>query len=127
MIFFRAFMDDDGRDVVSKWHEEHRGKVKAELAARMTYLRHQRREGWTRPYYDSLRDGVGEVRFKVERINYRALGFFGPGRNEFTFCLLATKTNEFDPRNAIELAAKRRSLIESNPLRAVALTLWGQK
>lgn len=114
-------------DVVSRWHGVCGPKVHATLAAKMVYLRQQNREGWIRPHYDSLRDGVGEVRFKVERINYRALGFFGPSRNEFTFCFFATKTNSFDPRNAIDIAVARKALVEKSPIRAVKLRMWGQQ
>jgi len=126
MIVLKAFMDG-GTDVVSLWNSQQRAKVRAALAVKMTYLRQQNREGWIRPHYDGLRDGVGEVRFKVERINYRALGFFGPERNEFTFCFFATKTDEFDPRNAIDIAVERKILVERDALKHVAkLTIWGQ-
>lgn len=127
MILLRAFTDDDGLDAVCKWQSQVGPKVRAGLAAKMVYLRQQNREGWIRPHYDSLRDGIGEVRFKVERINYRALGFFGPGRNEFTFCFFATKTNSFDPRNAIDTAVARKALVERSPIRAVKLSMWGQE
>lgn len=120
-------MEEDGIDAVSKWQTSCGPKVQAALAARMVYLRQQKREGWTRPHYDLLRNGVGEVRFKAERINYRALGFFGPGRNEFTFCFFATKTSGFDPRNAVDIAVARKEWVEKSPLRAVKLHEWGQE
>jgi hypothetical protein len=126
MIVLKAFMDGE-TDVVSSWKSQQCAKVRAAIAARMTYLRQQNREGWTRPHYDGLRDGIGEVRFKVERVNYRALGFFGPGRNEFTFCFFATKTDDFDPRNAIDIAVARKQLVEQDESTyAVKLEIWGQ-
>jgi hypothetical protein len=74
-----------------------------------------------------LRDGVGEVRFKVGGVNYRPLGSFVPGRNEFTFTLFATKTNRFDPRDAIDIAARRRIYIELHNSRSkVVKDRWGQ-
>jgi hypothetical protein len=119
---------DDGGDVVSRWYDSHFNDrlARAALDTRMIYLRQQRREGWTRPYYDLLRDGIGEVRFKAGRVHHRALGFFGPNRNEFTFCMFATKTNEFDPRNAIKTAIGLKEMIEGNPARAIKLKRWGQ-
>lgn len=127
MILIKAFRDGDG-DIVATWGNQQRPKVRAAIASKMIYLRQQKREGWIRPHYDSLRDGIGEVRFKVERINYRALGFFGPGRNEFTFCFFATKTNVFDPRNAIDTAIERKLLVEQEDERyAVKLRMWGQE
>jgi hypothetical protein len=119
----------DGGDVVARWYElmVGRPKVRAKFDARMTYLRQQPREGWVREPYDTLRDGVGEVRFKAEGMWYRPIGFFGPGRNEFTFLIFATKTSEFDPVNAIDMAVERKGIVELEPQRAVRVTRWGQQ
>ncbi|MEP7245781.1 MAG: type II toxin-antitoxin system RelE/ParE family toxin [Gammaproteobacteria bacterium] len=113
---------------MGRWYDSHENHrlARAALDTRMTYLRQQNREGWTRPYYDLLKDGVGEVRFKAGRVHHRALGFFGPDRNEFTFCMFATKTKHFDPRNAIELSVDVKEAIERNPSRAIKLKRWGQ-
>lgn len=125
MILLRALSFDDAPHVVDAWYAAHAGDeaVRAELDVLMLYLRQQQREGWTRPRYDILRDadGVGALHFKVRRINYRALGYFGPGRNEFTFLLFATKTDRYDPRNAIEAARARRAIVEANPTRSIVL------
>lgn len=130
MIVLRAFtLDDCNQDVVSLWYQQHgnRPKVRAKLDSRMVYLRQQRREGWVREPYDTLRDGIGEVRFKAERVLYRPLGFFGPAREEFTFLLFATKTKDFIPPNAIDIAVERRKVVIRNPERAVRLNRWGQE
>ncbi|MGE3993597.1 type II toxin-antitoxin system RelE/ParE family toxin [Pseudorhodoplanes sp.] len=115
----------NGQDVVSAWYAAASSAERASLDARMVYLRLQTRESWTRPSYDTLRDGVGEVRFKARRINHRALGFFGPERNHFCFLIFATKTNVFDPRNAIETAVDRRAHIESGAASYVIVRKWG--
>ena len=129
MILLRSFCRDDGGDVVSDWYQQMEGrpKARARLDNRMMYLRQQPREGWVRPIYDTLRDGVGEVRFEIERILYRPIGFFGPGRNEFTFLIFATKTNRFDPVNAIDVAVDRKNAALKNPQRIVTMTRWGVK
>jgi hypothetical protein len=129
MILLRSFRCDDDGDVVTDWYEQMaaRQKARARLDSRMTYLRQQPREGWVRPIYDTLRDGVGEVRFKIENTLYRPIGFFGPGRNEFTFLLFATKADKFDPINAIDVAVERKSILQKDPQRAVKVTRWGQK
>jgi hypothetical protein len=129
MIVLKAFLLDDGEDIVTRWYGryERRPKVRAALDARMTYLRQQNRDGWVREPYDTLRDGVGEVRFKAETVCHRPLGFFGPGRNEFTFLFFATKTNVFDPPNAIDIAVERKDLVIIQPNRAMKLVRWGQR
>src|SRR5262245_40305831 len=116
MILLRSYRCDDGPDVVSIWHEQEAGKVKAGLAARMAHLRQQPREGWIRPYYDILEDadGIGSVRWKVERIQHRGLGYFGPQRNEFTFLLFTTKADGYDDTD-IRHARMRRSNVERDP------------
>lgn len=129
MILLRSFTLDDGGDVVTRWYEQFatRAKVRAKFDTRMIYLRQQNREGWVREPYDTLRDGIGEVRFKTEGVCYRPLGYFGPLRNEFTFLFFATKTNEFEPANAIDLAMDRKDVVTSNTKRAIRLKRWGQE
>jgi hypothetical protein len=120
MILLRAFLCDDGADVISAWYAEYQNlpTVRTRLDTLMMHLRCQRREGWTRPCYDTLRDGVGEVRFRIRTIRYRWLGYFGPARNEFTFLFFSTKTNAYDPPNAIDIAADRRQVVEAVPDRS---------
>ena len=128
MILLRSYRLDDGSDVVSVWHARESGKVKAGLAARMVHLRQQPREGWIRPPYDILKsaDGIGAVRWKVERIQHRGLGYFGPGRNEFTFLLFTTKADGYDDID-IKHARTRRSNVEHNmSLSVVVKDRWGQ-
>jgi hypothetical protein len=129
MIRLKSFRWEDGSDAVTQWYEQmaDRPKVRAKFDARMTYLRQQPREGWVREPYDTLRDGVGEVRFKAEGIWYRPIGFFGPGRNEFTFLIFATKTDEFHPVNAIDIAVQRKVVVQRDSQRAVKVIKWGQQ
>lgn len=130
MILLRSLWLDDGADVVSIWYDNHQNLpgVRARLDTIMMHLRCQNREGWTRPYYDTLRDDVGEVRFKTNRVNYRPLGFFGPNRNDFTFLYFATKTNRFDPTNAIDIAVERQQQVTVNPeLSLVIQGRWNQQ
>lgn len=128
MILLRSYRLDDGTDVVSMWHEAEAGVVKAGLAARMLHLRHQPRDGWIRPYYDILHkaDGIGAVRWKVRRIQHRALGFFGPSRNEFTFLLLTTKASSYRETD-ISTARDRRKRVECDPTMSLVIEgRWGQ-
>lgn len=125
MIVLRALSFDDGPHVVDRWYSDHvkDEELLAELDALMLYLRQQNREGWTRPRYDTLRDtgGAGAIHFRVRRVEQRWLGFFGPSRNEFTFLIFATKTNRYDPRNAIDSVIARRDLVVANPNRSVVI------
>ena len=127
MILLRAYRPLGEDDVVTAWYAGANPKAQAGLDARMVHLRVQKREGWIRQPYDSLDGGVGEVRWKAEKINHRGLGYFGPERDHFTFLFFATKTNVFLPRNAIAKAIERRTLVEANPsLSIVVRDRWNQ-
>lgn len=69
--------------------------------------------GWKKPYYLSLGDGLGEIRFTVDNVEYRIFGSFG-GRGVFRMWLAATKHRKrkgkqaTDPPDAIEKARKRK-------------------
>jgi hypothetical protein len=78
--------------------------------------------GWTRPRYDGLHggEGVGEVRFEVNNIVYRPLGFFGPTVDDFTFLYFATeKSRRFVPPNALTHAIDRMNIVKAHPEMAV--------
>lgn len=130
MVHIQTLILDDGGNVVERWYADHLSDVKAcaELDARMIHLRQQPRDAWTRPLYDILRDadGVGEVRFKANRIQHRGLGYFGPGRLVFTFLVFATKGDDWKPRNAIKEAKRRKAIVEGNHTRAITVHRWGQ-
>ena len=59
--------------------------------------------------------GLWEIRFTVNKIRYRPVGFFGPGSGEFTLLLGCSKRirGNYTPSNAFDLALElRRKLIE---------------
>jgi hypothetical protein len=54
--------------------------------------------------------GLGEIRFKTNNVQYRPVGFFGPGRREFTLLVGCKKKQQiYDPPDAFDLALKRRT------------------
>lgn len=131
MVLLKAYRLADGADVVSAWYRHHAGDaaVRAGLDARMDYLKWQRREGWTRPRYDILRNcrGMGNVHFKVGTMQHRALGYFGPERMEFTFLMFCTHTEHYDPRNALEIGMQRMDQVRANPAMAIVVRgRWSQ-
>jgi len=122
----KAYVLNDGGDVVTSWVGRYgqQPKVMARMDALMIHLRQQPKDGWIRPYYDTLSDGIGEVRFKVMNILHRPLGFFGPDRNDFTFLFFATKKAKFDPPNAIDTAVSRKAEIENGSAGVIRITRW---
>ena len=69
--------------------------------------------GWGLPDYRPLGDGMGEIRWDCNNVEYRAYGSFEQGM-VFRIWLTATKTRKrkgkqaTDPPDAIEKARKRR-------------------
>jgi hypothetical protein len=113
----RTYVHARGTDAVEEWGLA--PSAHAVLDTALEFLAVRPREQWLRPEFDALhREGKGlcEIRFKHGNRQYRPLGFFGPGRNEFTIVIGATKKgSRWDPVNAIETAQKRRAEIMRMP------------
>lgn len=68
---------------------------------------------WGLPDYLPLGDGMGEIRWTCNKVEYRAYGSFGSGK-VFRIWLIATKSRKrkgkqiTDPPDAIEKARKRK-------------------
>ena len=82
------------------------------------YLEQRSRDDWLRPHFDMLSGKkwreLGEIRFKVDK-QYRILGFFGPGRAEFTMLVGSSKKGKnYDPRNALDTALDRMREVKSD-------------
>jgi len=60
------------------------------------------------------RKGLCEVRFSTANVQYRALGFFGPGEHTFSLYVGAThKQKVYNPPNAFDLAIKRSNNVKN--------------
>ena len=118
-----------GSDVVSDWFTTYAAdryaSLRAKFDVRMNYLRQQ--PAWKDPHYHQLRgqDGVGAVRFEVRNVQYRPLGFFGPGARTFTFVFFATEKNgKYLPKAGIEDAKRRMRQIETNVATSRVVQRW---
>jgi phage-related protein len=111
----RAFRDADGTIPLLEWLddlEESEPRVFAKCLAFVLLLSQLGYE-LRRPHADTLKDGVHELRLKVGTVNYRILYFFmGPN----IACLSQGLTKESTiPKAEIDLAVKRKRLVESDP------------
>ena len=113
----RCYVSPAGRDVIDDWYGRQSDGVRAALDVTLEYLVQRPRNEWVRPEFDLLSGNmreVGEIRFKVDK-QYRVLGFFGPGRSEFTLLIGASKKgNVYDPKGTLETALKRMSQVKSD-------------
>lgn len=116
---FRTYRTSSGEDEIDVWYQSLRSKNKAKMLVRLQYLGDQPRDGWKRPYFDSLSgecSGLGEIRLKIDRTQFRLIGAFGPEREEFTILLVAVeKDSKFEPRDTCEIAQRRKKEVLTEP------------
>lgn len=119
---FRTYRTVSGDDVIDQWYQGLSVKSRARVLTRLLYIGDQPREGWKRPHFDLLSgdcSGLGEIRFKIDRTQFRLVGFFGPEREEFTIVTVAVeKDSEFEPKNACKIAQRRKKEILEEPERS---------
>jgi phage-related protein len=97
-----------------KWLEDLPKRIEAKARVkleRLAELGHELR----RPEADYLRDGIYELRWKDQSVNYRALYFFH-GRGLVVVSHGLTKESEV-PDQEIDLAIRRKKAFELNPNR----------
>jgi hypothetical protein len=95
---------------VSTLSEEEENEFAATLEGLQVLPRHL----WRRPQFDLLGEpyqGIGEVRFKAERKQFRAFGFFGPKPMQFTL-LHACGKQRSNLRHEMSIAARRKRTLD---------------
>jgi len=123
---FRDYKDQSGNNVIADWvgsiePPKKRNKVIARWDAILEQLQNLEQPVWPRDWFTQLAGfpGIFEMKFTVQNIQWRPLGFFGPRRYEFTFLIGAIERNDrFHPRDAPSLALKRKGDVEADYNRA---------
>ena len=108
------FVAGSGRGVMSEWYEYLPLEAQRTFEDRLNYLANSPMSSWVRPMYAPAKkgSGLGKIRFKADRIEYRPLGFFGPGGQQFTLLIGAQERDrKLIPRDAVKQAMRRRDLI----------------
>lgn len=118
MWTIRHYVSGSGSYPFRDWYEALDEEVQAAFDARLRSLRQQPRNGWIMPHFRLLHGpcaGLGELRFKARRVQYRPLGFFGPGPNEFTLLIGATENGgALRPKNVCAVASRYVSELRRN-------------
>lgn len=119
---FDCFLSESGRDLIDDWYLAQAPEVQAAFDTVIRYLGSQPREKWSRPYFSLLEgyecDGIGEIRFKANRVQHRPLGFFGPQRLHFTIVICVMEKGGKLPKGTCRTASKRKYLVENEEGRA---------
>lgn len=107
---FKVFVSDKGVSEIIEWKNKLPTKFRARIDRIVAHLETQKdmRCKWFKHY----RDDIYELRLTHNTIEYRPLGCFGSGENEFTLLVPAEEHgSKLEPRNAFPTAQKRRTLI----------------
>jgi hypothetical protein len=120
MWTLRAYIANQGTDVLHDWYDEHAGdrwvSLLAQYAAIWLHLRQQPWNGWVGSYYHPLtgKEGVGRIGFQHKRIAYRHLGFRS-GEAEFTLLLTAEEhSHVYLPKGCMDVAVTRMKAVQAN-------------
>ncbi|WP_193370076.1 type II toxin-antitoxin system RelE/ParE family toxin [Pelagibius marinus] len=119
---FRTYASRSGRCEVEEWYDSLTPKAQAKVLVRLEYLAQQPRSGWQRPHFAPLHgecSGLYEVRCKVEKVEVRLIGNFGPNRQDFTLLLVAEERGgKFRPPSSCSTAQDRWKELKIEPERA---------
>lgn len=112
-----------GRDEVGDWIRSWKKKNFAKVLAMLDDMQRLTKESWPPSYFSLLKGdhwaGLGEVRLKLDRVNYRIISFFGPEKGEFTMLLVAVEKDwKLTPKDAHDIAKRRRDEIINDRERA---------
>lgn len=118
-----SLADNQGRDTFQRWLDKAvdvSQRKGAETAIRTTlrFLRSSRKVLWREPHFKWLGDGVGEIRSDFGNVEYRPLGCNGPGSDQFTILLGASKKGKvWTPPDARKTAKKLKKELAKEPRR----------
>lgn len=118
---FRSYFDSRKVSSAFAWYNSGTPEMRAKFISRLKFLAAAPRDKWVRPLFDVLSGecrGLGEVRFKANKIEHRPLGFFSPG-NVFTFVFFAIeKGGSFEPKSACKVGLLNKEEIKKKPERS---------
>jgi hypothetical protein len=124
---FKSYVSPSGRVAIVDWYGRQTVEVQGAFDVVLEFLEQRPRDEWRRPDFDllsgKLRE-IGEIRFKADRKQIRILGFFGPDPAQFTLLVGSSKKGkQYDPKEALETALRRKSEIDADRTRAHVFNL----
>ncbi len=118
----RCYVSAGGIDEIRAWYERQPRKVQAKFLSRLKTLVQLELKEWKLPLFRWLHDEcvpLGEVRFEVQKVQYRPLGYRA-AEHIFTLTFCATeKSDRFEPGNACAIALAKKAEIEDGSARSL--------
>jgi hypothetical protein len=114
----RSYVSQRGVDEIREWYGKQSDRCRAKFLGRVQFLAQTPRSGWRREPFDLLHGhDLGEIRFNVDGVQHRPIGFFSPSMT-FTIVVCAIeKGKKFVPKTALEIAESRKREIENDASR----------
>ena len=110
---FQEYINQDGEAPFSAWLSEQEENAQAAIDQRillmMALARQQWSAKWIKPYVGH--EKLFELRITCNKIQYRPLGCYGPGNQEFTIVAGAIEKNWKIPKSTIKVAMSRIGLV----------------
>jgi hypothetical protein len=112
----RCYVSEGGIDEIRAWYGRQSPKVQGKFLSRLRTLAQLDLKEWQFPLFRWLRGDcapLGEIRFKVQNVQHRPLGYRAGDRVfVLTFCA-NEKSDRFVPANACAIALGNKSKIEN--------------
>src|SRR4051812_26794995 len=119
----KCFASVRGKNQILEWYEDQTPAVRAAFREFVEAMAQQPFERWGPPMTATLHgkwSALHKFKIRVERMQLRPLGFFGPGRNEYTILYPAREQDrDWVPRDSRDQALKRMRAVQINPEQAV--------
>lgn len=108
---FKDFVSPAGRNLIHEWLEGLPARARINARIRLLELTDELRFPDVRILRGECR-GLFELRVKADNVQYRPLGYYGPGRGEVTLLIGAVERGgHFEPPSACRTALDRQALI----------------
>ncbi|MGA3077552.1 MAG: type II toxin-antitoxin system RelE/ParE family toxin [Bryobacteraceae bacterium] len=102
--------------MIQEWYKHRDPSVRADFDTTLNNLSIAPAPDWRnmKEFKHLGREGLCEIRFATANVQYRVLGFFGPGKNTFSLYVGAThKQRIYNPPDAFDLAIKHRNSVKN--------------
>jgi hypothetical protein len=104
------YYSEAGNNMIQEWYGRRDADVRADFDTTLNNLSIAPEWRDMKEFKHLGHKGLCEVRFTTANVQYRVLGFFGPGERTFSPYAGAThKQRVYNPPNAFDLAIKRRN------------------
>ena len=107
---FKCYVSPSGRNKIQDWYDDLLIPEQADADEFLSNM--QKKREWKMPDWKRLSGGIGELRWRSEGKQHRLIGFLQD--NTFVALIGCThKQKRYKPDNAMNTAARRRSLLNT--------------